>query len=68
MICDIYSNLHTQSNANKWDVNDCKIKVSKNLTQSKEVAKWETFELFLIDATLNKHLLTGTFLIIITRE
>ena len=40
----------------KWDVNDCKIKVSEKFAQND---KWH-----LTNATLNKHLLAGTWHVI----
>ena len=46
--------------AKKWDVNDCKIKVSKNFTQSKKL-RWIIFNWYLTNATLSKHLLLGTW-------
>ena len=43
-----------------WDVNECEIKVSKKFTQSEKLS-WITFNWYLINATLNKHPLVGTW-------
>ena len=46
-----------------WDVDDCKIKVSKKFTQSEKLL-WIIFNWYLTSATLNKHLLVMTWNVI----
>ena len=47
----------------KWDVENCKIKISKNFTQSEKL-RWSNFNWYLTNTTLNKHLLVGTWRLI----
>ena len=44
----------------KWNVNNCKIKISKKFTQS-ETLCWIIFDWSSTNATLNRHLLVGAW-------
>ena len=47
----------------KWDVNNCKIKVSKTFTQSEQLG-WIIFNWYLTNTVLNKHLLVWAWHVI----
>ena len=52
----IATSIHKVMLTKKWDVINCKIKVSKSFTQSEKL-RWNIFSWYLINAFLNKHLL-----------
>ena len=56
----IVTSIHKVKLTKMLDINDCKIKVSKKLSQIEKL-RWTIFNWYCTNATLNKHLLVATW-------